>query len=58
MRKRKHINAKENALKNKDNNKRIFSACAPPPQISGRILCAPPDARAIFLHDDLLCNDR
>ena len=28
----------------------------PPPQLSGRILFAPPDARAIFLHNDLLCN--
>ena len=34
---------------------RIFSVCAP--QLSGRILFAPPDARAIFLHNDLLCND-
>ena len=28
-----------------------------PPQLSGRILFATPDARAIFLHNDLLCND-
>ena len=39
----------------------IFSVCAqthppPPPQLIWRILFAPPDARAIFLHDDLLCN--
>ena len=32
----------------------IFSACAP--QLSRRILFAPPGARAIFLHSDLLCN--
>ena len=29
----------------------------PPPHLSGRILFAPPDARAIFLHKDLLCNE-
>ena len=34
---------------------RIFSVCDP--QLSGCILFAPPDARAIFLHNDLLCND-
>ena len=28
----------------------------PPPQLSGRILFALPDARAIFLHSNLLCN--
>ena len=32
----------------------IFSVCAP--QLSGRILFALRDARAIFLHTDLLCN--
>ena len=32
-----------------------FSACAPP-QLSGRILFAPPEARDIFLHNDMLCN--
>ena len=32
----------------------IFSVCAP--QLRGRISFAPPDARAIFLHCDLLCN--
>ena len=26
------------------------------PQLSGRILFAPPDARVTFLHNDLLCN--
>ena len=37
----------------------IFSICGtPPPQLSGCILFAhSPDARAIFLHDDLLCKD-
>ena len=34
----------------------LFRLC-PPPQLSGCILFAPPDARAIFLHNDLLCND-
>ena len=33
----------------------VISVCAPP-QLSGRILFAHPDARAIFLHNDLLCN--
>ena len=33
---------------------RIFSVYAP--QLSGRIFFAPPDASAIFLHGDLLCN--
>ena len=28
----------------------------PPPPLSGCILFAPPDARAIFLNKDLLCN--
>ena len=32
----------------------IFSVCAP--QLSGRILFATPDARVIFLDNDLLCN--
>ena len=34
----------------------IFSVCAP--QLSGRILFAPPppDSRATFLRNDLLCN--
>ena len=31
-----------------------FSVCAP--QLCGLILFAPPDARAILLHNDLLCN--
>ena len=39
----------------------IFSVCAPPPQLSGCILFAhpppPPDAPAIFPHNDLQCND-
>ena len=36
---------------------RIFSFV---PQLSGRILSPPPhpDARAMFLHNDLLCNDK
>ena len=29
----------------------------PPPSIVGAYYLQPPDARAIFLHDDLLCND-
>ena len=37
----------------------IFSVCAPPPPPSlvGAYYLQPPDARAIFLHNDLLCND-
>ena len=36
----------------------IFSVCAPPPPAHWvHIICTPrPDERAIFLHDDLLCN--
>ena len=34
----------------------LFRLC-PPPELSGCILFAPPDARAIFLHNDLLSND-
>ena len=36
----------------------IFSVCAPPPppQLIGCTLFAPPDARAIFLHNDLQCK--
>ena len=33
----------------------LFRLC-PPPQLNGCILFAPPDARALFLHKDLLCN--
>ena len=33
----------------------IISVCAP--QLSGRILFKPSDARAIFLHKDFLGND-
>ena len=43
-----------------DNNKfGIFSVCAPPPPPSlvGAYYLQPPDARAIFLHNDLLCKD-
>ena len=29
-----------------------------PPKLIGRILFTPPDARAIFLHNDLLCNGK
>ena len=37
---------------------RIFSVCAPPPpSLVGAYYLQPPDARAIFLHNDLLCND-
>ena len=40
-----------------DQNLDLFRFCPPPPpQLSRRILFAPPDARAIFLHSDLLCN--
>ena len=36
----------------------IFSVCAPPPpSLVGAYYLQPPDARAIFLHNDLLCND-
>ena len=36
---------------------RIFSVCAPsPPSLVGAYYLRPPDARAIFLHNDLLCN--
>ena len=34
----------------------LFRLCPPPPELSGRILFSPPDARAIFLYNDLLCN--
>ena len=36
----------------------IFAVCAPPPPPSlvGAYYLHPPDARAIFLHSDLLCN--
>ena len=35
----------------------IFSVCAPPPPSLVRAYYLhPPDARAIFLHSDLLCN--
>ena len=37
-------------------NWRIFSVCAPP-SLVGAYYLQPPDARAIFLHNDLLCND-
>ena len=30
--------------------------CAPPPSLVGTYYLKPPDARAIFLHNDLLCN--
>ena len=36
-------------------NHGIFSVCAPP-SLVGAYYLQPPDARAIFLHDDLLCN--
>ena len=35
---------------------RIFSVCAPSPSLVGVYYLHPPDARAIFLHDDLLCT--
>ena len=38
----------------------IFSVCAPPPpppSLVGAYYLHPPDARAITLHNDLLCND-
>ena len=35
----------------------IFSISAPPPPgLVGTYYLHPPDARAIFLHNDLLCN--
>ena len=34
----------------------LFRLC-PPPSLVGAYYLQPPDARAIFLHDDLLCND-
>ena len=34
--------------------KMIFSVCAPP--LNGCTLFGPPDARAIFLYNDQLCN--
>ena len=37
-------------------NFKIFSVCAPPSLVRAYYL-QPPDARAIFLHNDLLCND-
>ena len=36
---------------------RIFSVCAPPPpSLVGAYYLHPPDARAIFLHSNVLCN--
>ena len=34
----------------------LFRLC-PPPSLVGAYYLQPPDARAIFLHNDLLCND-
>ena len=33
----------------------LFRLC--PPSLVGAYYLQPPDARAIFLHNDLLCND-
>ena len=47
----------ENSLLARISNFGSFQfAPPPPPKLSGRILFAPPDARVIFLHNDLLCN--
>ena len=35
--------------------KDLFRLC--PPSLVGAYYLQPPDARAIFLHNDLLCND-
>ena len=35
----------------------IFSVCAPPPRLVGAYYLHPPRHSAIFLHNDLLCND-
>ena len=35
-----------------------FPFVPPPPQLSVRILFAPPDARAIFLYNGSLCNGK
>ena len=35
----------------------FFSFVPPPPSLVGAYYLQPPDARAIFLHNDLLCND-
>ena len=34
----------------------LFRLCPPPPSLVGAYYLQPPDARAIFLHNDLLCN--
>ena len=34
----------------------LFRLC-PPPSLVGAYYLQPPEARAIFLHNDLLCND-
>ena len=34
----------------------LFRLC-PPPSLVGAYYLQPPDPRAIFLHNDLLCND-
>ena len=35
----------------------IFSVCAPPPSLVSAYHLHPPDARAIFLHNDLTCKN-
>ena len=34
----------------------LFRCAPPPPSLVGTYYLRPPDARAIFLHSDLLCN--
>ena len=38
-------------------NRGSFPFVPPPPSLVGAYYLQPPDARAIFLHNDLLCND-
>ena len=46
----------ERSVKSRAKDLLDLSVCAPPPPLSGCLLYAAPDARAIFLHSDLLCN--
>ena len=49
------MQTKEKTEKGKELNTDFFRLC---PQLSGCILFAPPEARGIFYHNDLLCNDK
>ena len=42
-------------LKSLKQKRDLFRLC--PPSLVGAYYLQPPDARAIFLHNDLLCND-